>query len=186
MKKLLPLLSIFLFSCTGCMQTQAPYEYVQGPGGQQMVACYDNSGTRFLMDYLMFQSLMGNGGYGSVMGYYRQYPTRVTVWNNSYNSWHSFNGRSYSSSSYRGYNRPSSAGSSYRSTTAPPSSYRSTTRPAGSSSMAPPASRPSTWRSGGSSSYKPSSSSGSYRSTSPARSSGSTYRSSSSSSSRRH
>lgn len=178
------------------MQTQAPYEYIQGPGGQQMVACYDNSGTRFLLDYMLFNSLMNSGGYGGVMGYYHQYPSRVTVWNNSYSSWHSFNGRSYGASSYRGYNRP--AGSSYRSNgpatskSVMPNSYRSTTRPAGSSQ---PSARPSTFRSGNSSSYKPSSggssyrpsSSGStYRSSSPGRSSGSSYHSSSSSSSRRH
>lgn len=174
MKKLLPLLCIFIASCAGCFQTQAPYEYIQGPGGQQMVACYDNSGTRFVLDYLLFQSLMGHGGYGGVMGYYRQYPSRVTLYNNSYSSWHSFSGRNYGASSYRGYSRPVSS-SSYRSNTPAPSTYRSTTRPAGSSQ---PSARPSTFRSGSSSSYRPSSGS-SYRSSSPARSSGS-YRSSSS------
>lgn len=183
---LVALLAILTFALTSCgcnqpyavqqpMVQQQPYDYIQGPGGQQMVACYDNSGSRFLLDYMLFSSLMNSGGYGGVTNYYHSYPGRVTVWNNSYSSWRPFTGRSYTSGSWRGYSRPTST---YRSTTTSPSTYRSTTapaRPSNSSSGWGRSSTPSTYRSSSTPSYRPSS---------PSRPS-SSWRSSSSSSRRR-
>lgn len=157
-------LMIFLvvFSLAGCysqpqyvpvgqvQSTGQPYDYVQGPGGQQMVACYDNSGTRFLLDYMLFNSLMNSGGYGGVMGYYHSYPTRVTMWNNSYSSWNHFSGRPYAASSWRSsYTYHPASNSSFRANPARPSSFRPTNAPRANSSFRP---------SSGGSSFRPSSS----------------------------
>lgn len=170
----------FSFTSCGCNQPytqypqpvavqQQPYEYIQGPGGQQMVACYDNSGTRFVLDYLMFTSLMNSGGYGGVTSYYHSYPSRVTIYNNSYSHWNHFSGRSYTAASYRSYR---------------PSASNSMRNPGGPSTFTPkqPASRPSTFTPRTSA---PSRSSGSGWSRPSGRSSNFTPSRSSSSSSRR-
>lgn len=182
---------VFLMSCMGftacntqpyypppvAMQPQQPYDYIQGPGGQQMVACYDNSGTRFLLDYMLFNSLMSSPmGYGSVTSYYGSHRSSVALWNNSYSSWGHYNGRAYSNASWRSsYKGPapswraSGPTSTYRSTqTSTPSSYRSTAPSSYRSST--PVSRPSSssWSRPSSSSYR-SSSSSSYRSSSSGR-----------------
>lgn len=176
------LVSLITVSC-GCMQTAPPYEYMQGPGGNQMVACYDNSGTRFMMDYLLFSTLMRGGGYGSVINHYHSYPGRFGAYSSSaYGSYRPFRGQSYSSSSWGGYTRSGNSNSSFRSTTKPStsgSSFKSTapttSRPSSSGSSfrstTPSSTGRSTWRS---------SSSGS-----SSRSSGSSFRSSSSSGGRR-
>lgn len=52
------LIAVLFTSCGGCMGGGQPYEYMQGPGGNQMVACQGDNGMRFMMDYLLFTSLM--------------------------------------------------------------------------------------------------------------------------------
>lgn len=189
------LAAVLLSGCVGCgpaVTYSQPYQYIQSPTGQQMVVCYDNSGTQFLLDYMLFTSLMNSGGYGNVMSYYGRNRSSVTIYNNSYSSWHSFSGRSYDNSkwssygrqsTYRSTNSTSTPSSSYRSTqpTTPSSTYRSTTTSPSSGSSYKPS---------GSSTYRSSSSGSTYRPSSPSSSSRSSWggssRSSSGSSYRRH
>jgi hypothetical protein len=170
------LITVLFTSCGGCMgggYAGQPYEYMQGPGGQQMVACYDNSGTRFMMDYLLFTSLMRTGGYGGVINHYHSYPTRFTPYSRAaYGNYRPFNGASYNRNSWGTYKAPS-GGSTFRNTTPtvtkPASSWSS--KPSTGSSFKPsPSTGRSSWSSPSRSSYTP-------------RSSGSSFRSSSSSSS---
>ncbi len=50
---------IIVIILQGCQPAQ-PYQYIQGPTGQNMVVVHDN-GNDVLMDALIFQSLMSNG-----------------------------------------------------------------------------------------------------------------------------
>lgn len=158
-------LSLSMFSLVSC-STAPPYEYVQSPGGQQMVACNNGNGQSFLMDLLLFNMLMSHGGYGSVINHYHSYPGRFGSYGGGYRH---YNGPAYNRSSY----------SSFRSN-APTPTLRNTSPSAPSSTLksTTPTSKPS-----GGSSFRstPSRSSGSsFRSSSPSRSSGSSFRSSSS------
>lgn len=165
------LIAVLFTSCGGCMgggYGGQPYEYMQGPGGQQMVACYDNSGTRFMMDYLLFTTLMRSGGYGGVINHYHSNPSRFGTYNRgTYGNYKSFNGTSYNRNSWGTYSRTPSGGSTFRNTTP------TVSKPA--SSWGSPKSTPS-------SSFKPSSSP-TRSSWGSSRPSGSSFRSSSSSSS---
>lgn len=176
--------SIFVISCnpnpTYVTTTTVPqnngygynnqYDMVNGPNGQQMVVVRDN-GRSYLMEYLLFSSLMNRGGYGSVINHYHSYPSSVRVYNSSYNNWRrsSYN---YSGSANRSYTP--STGSGFRNVK-PTSGFRSSS--SGSVFSTPTRSSSSGFRSS-SSGFRSSGSSSS-------RSSSSGFRSSSSSSRRR-
>lgn len=162
--------SIFASSC-GCGQQQyaqdPPYNYIQSPTGQQMVVVHDNNGSQFLMDYLIFSSLMGRGGYGAVINNYHSYPSRYSTYNSSYSSWKPFRGTTYNRNTYQSY-RPSSFRSSggstpvFRNTT--PSSFRSTSPSPARFTPSTPVRSSSSWRSSGGGSSFRSSSRSSFRS----------------------
>lgn len=161
------LVALFAVSC-GCMTSAAPYDYIQGPGGNQMVVCRDNSGTQFLMDYLLFSTLMRSGGYGAVINNYHTYPGRYTYNPAQYRGYRPFRGASYSQSSWGGYTRSGGPNSSFRTTTTTTNSFNRTTQPGRPTSQ--PSRPSSSWKS-----TSPSSSGSSWRSS---RSSGSSWRSS--------
>lgn len=158
---LLAFVSVLAVSC-GCYQQPiggAPYSYMQGPGGQQMVVCHDN-GTQFMMDYLLFTSLMNRGGYGAVMNNYHTYPSRYGYNPSLYRNYRPFNGQSYNARSYNGYK----SYDSWHSSTGSRPVYRNTTPTTGTPKASTWGSRPSaspsksSW--GGGSSRSPSRSSG--------------------------
>jgi hypothetical protein len=154
--------AILLLGCN-TYQNPDPYSYIQSPTGQQMVVVHDNSGAQFVMEYMLFNSLMNSGGYGSVINYYHVHPTMFRSYDrNYYSSWKPYRG------TYSGYTSGNHRSGSY-STSSP--QFRNTS-PAPKTSVfrnTTPISKPST----------------SFRSTSPSsssfRSTGSSYRSSSSS-----
>jgi hypothetical protein len=83
MKRLIFVLLAGLLASCGVPQPQ----YIQSPTGQQMVVVQDNSGSQFLVDYLMFQSL----GYGGCVSYYHAHPGYYRMYDrNAYSSWHAY------------------------------------------------------------------------------------------------
>ncbi len=65
------------------------YEVVDN-NGQQAVVVYNNDGSQFFMDYVIFNSLLNSGGWGSV---YNTYNTNPGLYYNSglysrYSGWH--------------------------------------------------------------------------------------------------
>lgn len=131
------LVTILISSCGGCMNQQ-PYGYLQSPTGQQMVNCNDGNGGQFLMDLVLFNMLMHQGGYGAVINHYHSNPNGFSRYNRSaYGNWRPYSGPAYGRSSYSGFrssgnnpppvfrNTSPSTPSSIRST-APLSNYRST------------------------------------------------------------
>lgn len=126
---LLALVISIVAGCNGCYTyTQSPnpqYEVLQSPTGMQQVVVTDNSGTQFLMDYILFNQLMSSGGYNTVTNYYHVHRNSYPVYvRSNYSSWKSVGSgtyRNYSSNSYKN-TTPSSSGNSYRSTT--PSTYK--------------------------------------------------------------
>jgi len=67
------------------------YEVVQN-GAQQAVIVNNTDGTQFFMDYVLFNSLLNNGGWGSVYNRYSMNPG--LYYNaglyNTYSSWHHY------------------------------------------------------------------------------------------------
>lgn len=168
MKKFLLSAFAAILIMSGCTchiyQDPDPYSYMQGPNGQQVVVVRDNSGSQFVMDYLLFNSLMNSGGYNSVVNYYHVHPTIGRPYNRSYySSWKPYRG------TYSGYSSGNHSSSSYSGSR---SQFRNTSPASPKTSVfrnTSPVSKPST----------------SFRSTSPSSSgfssTGSSYRSSSSS-----
>lgn len=96
------LAAVFIGACNGPYQqpavvytTPAPvvsnngYQVIRDPNtGQQMAVYTDNSGQELLMDYIIFNQLMNNGGWGGIYSYGRSNPTRIHVYNqNVYHNW---------------------------------------------------------------------------------------------------
>jgi len=64
---------LFMVSCSP--EKQEP-QAVQGwENGQKVVQVTDDNGQQFLMNYLLFTSLMNHGGYNNVVHHYYQNPT---------------------------------------------------------------------------------------------------------------
>lgn len=88
----------------------ADYQVNQN-GGTQMVVVRDNDGTQFLMDYLLFNSLYGQG-YGNVVNYYHSHHNIYRPYNSGYySSWRrvrtsSFGRQSYSNTYLRSRSTP--------------------------------------------------------------------------------
>lgn len=97
-----------------------PYSYIQSDNGQQMVVVRDNNGAQVVMEYMLFQSLMNNGGYGSVINYYHVHPKMFHTYDRSYSSWRPFRGTSYNTRTSGFRSTVTSPGVSYRSTTVTP------------------------------------------------------------------
>lgn len=71
---------------TAPVQPGVSFGYV---GNQYMAHVIDQSGQSYLMDYMLFQQLINQGGYNSVSQYYYGHPhgTGLHAWNNA--GWHS-------------------------------------------------------------------------------------------------
>ena len=170
---------VVLFALLYACNPAPPYQYIQSPTGQQMVVVRDDNGAEFLMEYMLFTSLMNSGGYNNVIHHYHTNTAVYPRYNrNAYGGWKSFNGRTYSSEQYNNYSGFRSNGNSKPATfknTSPsgsPATFKNTT----------PSSSNSSWKS---TSPRGSSSSSGFRSSSSSRSSSgsSGFRSSSSRSS---
>lgn len=83
MKKLLSILTIsLLFACNNGEQTG--HETVYSENGKDSVVKVqyvqaDGSSSNFFMNYLLFRSLMGGGGYSNVYHYYQSHPAEFTT-----------------------------------------------------------------------------------------------------------
>jgi len=76
-------LAVVLFGC----QPAQPYQYIQSPGGQQMVVIHDG-GNDFLVDALIFSQL----GYSGCVSHYHTYPNSYPRYTRSaYSNWHNYN-----------------------------------------------------------------------------------------------
>ena len=94
---LFSLLTVLFVSCTNYQPVpvvattttgySGDYQMMTSPTGAQMVVVNDG-GRSFLMDYLLFNSLMSRGGYSNVINHYHTYPS---------------SGRYYNASAYRGW-----------------------------------------------------------------------------------
>lgn len=155
------------------------YEVVSN-GGQQEVIVYNPNGTQFFMDYILFNSLINNGGWGSVYGrynanpglYYNQsYYNTYSSWHHSgyynYGSGHSIVINNYHGTSFHDYAHSHPYSSSYRPSAYRPSSVISNTARAPQSSSYRPTVNPQTnaYKPAPSSAYKPAASTSTYRPT---------------------
>ena len=172
-----------MFACLYACNPAPPYQYIQSPTGQQMVVVRDDNGAEFLMEYMLFTSLMNSGGYNNVIHHYHTNTAIYPRYNrSSYGGWKSFKGRSYSRDQYDNWHNSNNSGfrssgnsrpATFKNTSpsSSPATFRNTT----------PSSPSSSWRA---TSPKGSSSSSGFRSSSNSRSSSSSgFRSSSSRSS---
>lgn len=175
---------LFLSSCERQNNHQAQWSS-DGKDSVVYVEYINSNGslTSFYMNYMLFNSLFRQGGYGACYSYYNNYPERFVNTSSKYSNYR----YDYSNRLKKSYSSPSQSFNNNS------SGYykKSYSSPNQSSAAKSSYSSPSSYSSSSSSSYKksyssPSSSSSSYKSSysSPSRSS-SSYRSSSSPSRRR-
>lgn len=102
----------------GCQPIQ-PYQYIQSPGGQQMVVIHDG-GNDFLVDALIFSQL----GYTGCVNHYHMYPGSYARYDRrSYSNWSNVPPRNYQQSPPRGnsYQRTGQQSTPVIRNTTPPS-----------------------------------------------------------------
>lgn len=80
------IMMVATISCRQQPQYYQPQAQMGWDGQQEVVRVYDNTGNSFLMNYLIYQQLMNNGGYNNVVRNYYSNPSRYgrpanTSWN---------------------------------------------------------------------------------------------------------
>lgn len=171
------LLAVLTFIVTSCgppyqqqpvvVQTQPVstqgYQVIQDPNtGIQQVVYVDNSGAQQMMEYALFMQLWNAGSWNGVYRYTYSHPTVIHVYDNSrYSSWRST--RSYGNYNRATYSPPSGLRSTSNQNT---STFRNTSPASGLRSTNN--TNTSTFRNTSPSSFRTTTSSSSFRSSTPA------------------
>lgn len=84
---LIAILILLFTSCCGDEEkkSDANVKAVEGwDNGQRVVQVTDNSGQQFLMNYLLFSTLMNSGGYNNVVHHYHSHPNTYRSTSNTF------------------------------------------------------------------------------------------------------